>query len=108
MITRTKAYTSSDGTVHATLEAAQRWELMALFACTTTMDDGQNYSQKSIVNTIFANAETIKDVLTTIATSHPRARSINGAKRKPRAKAASSAQVDNGIAAVRAAVGSPV
>lgn len=107
MITRTKAYTSSDGAVHATLEAAQRAELMELFAPKeNSMWDGN--MSVAIVDTIFANADIIKEVLTTTKSSHPRARNINGAKRKPRVKAANPAQVKDGIAAMRAAVGAPV
>lgn len=84
MISKTKAYTSSDGQVHATLEAAQRAELTAIFGVYLREAGGQEkiWPSEAIVNTIFANADKIKDVLTTRATSRPAARSVNGAARK--------------------------
>jgi len=86
MITKTKAYTSSDGQVHATLEAAQRAELTAIFPACGATDSGY-WPTDAIVNVICANADKIKDVLTTSNKSRPGARAINGATRKAKTKA---------------------
>lgn len=103
MITKTKAYTSSDGAVHATLEAAQEAELVKLLDSST----GQTWDAATLALVLIDRRAEVLNILTTCKTSHPRARNINGAKRKPRVKAASLAQVNNGIDAMRAAVGSP-
>lgn len=88
MITKTKAYTSSDGAVHASIELAQRHELGILFA-----DAGH-----PLIESVVAKRCEVVNILTMTDASHPRARNINGAKRKPRAKAASPEQVKNGLA----------
>lgn len=107
MITKTRAYTSSDGHVHATLAGAQRAELLAMF--TATCSDGSAWTGEAIINTIFDNADKIKDVLTTSVRSRPGARAVNGATRKPKskppvAKSARAAHVAGDYAKMRAEV----
>lgn len=75
MITPTKAYQTSDGKTHPTLDAAKTAELeIALLkpgqTCITAAD-------------IVAQAEKVVDILTTGPESRPRARRVNGG-RKPR------------------------
>lgn len=101
MITKTKAYTSSDGTVHATLEAAQRCELLTLFPESNSSETAWNPTV--IVNTLFANADRIRDVLTTRPTSRPRARAVNGNVKLKRADAGA---VKKGLKSVRDAADS--
>lgn len=96
MIAKTKAYTDSTGAVHATLEAAQRAELFTIFPA---MPKGQDaWIPEGIVNTIFKNADKIRDVLSTRPTSRPGARKVN------KGKAADATTVKKGLAAARKAV----
>lgn len=101
MITKTKAYTSSDGNVHATLEAAQRAELLGIFP--ETCSDGSSWTGTGIVNTLFEHADRIRDVLTTRPTSRPRARAVNGNVKLKRADAGT---VKKGLKSVRDAADS--
>lgn len=107
MITKTKAYTSSDGQVHATLEAAQRAELTAIFA----VEDGHTpLTTVETVHELLTNADRIKDILTTCTRSRPGARAINGATRTrkpakpPVAKPTRTAHVAENYAKMRAEV----
>lgn len=79
MIEFTKAFKCSDGTTVATLEDAQRHELELLF---------KNESEQAarIATLLMENSEKVVDVLTTSATSKPRARKINGGTKTRKAK----------------------
>ncbi len=107
MITKTKAYTSSDGAVHATLEAAQRAELETLFAniarelSSTTKE---LWDIPEICDAIVDRQDAIKDILTMCSTSHPRARKINKAKPPAKPPRATSKAQDIMEAAVNEAV----
>ena len=80
MITITKSFTTSDNIIHATIEAARKHELaITLEGC---MRDADNC--EAIAESIINNSEKVIDCLTMKATSHPRARKANGAKRKPK------------------------
>lgn len=72
MITKTKSFTTSDGAVHATLEAAQLAELGHMFA-----EQGHPLLAK-----IVENRAAVVDVLSTGPRSRPAARAVNGATRK--------------------------
>lgn len=79
MITKTQAYTASDGSMHATLADAQRASLTAVFA-----DMEQTPGQAAaIAARIMDNIAVVRDILTTTPKSRPAARKVNGAKRKP-------------------------
>ena len=86
MITKTKAYTSSDGQVHATLAGAQTAEILRIFE-NYPKEGEPAWSVNAIVVTIIANADKIKDVLTTGSRSRPGARAINRATRTTKRKA---------------------
>lgn len=82
MISFTKSYTVGD-LAFTKLEDAQRHELVSLF----TEHGGD--SATVIATTILENADRIVDILTTTATSKPRARKVNGGKKTRTPKAAS-------------------
>jgi len=90
MITKTKAYTSGDGKVHATIEAAQKSELEALFneisQDVTVNPVGHEYDIAGLCDAIIKRRDRFKDILATTENSRPRARKIN--KLKPKSKAA--------------------
>jgi hypothetical protein len=75
MITRTQAYSTSDGRTHATLEDAQREEITAL------ADPKKAYNYREMALWIFENREKLVDILTTTPTSKTKARRINGGKK---------------------------
>lgn len=93
MIQKTRSYTTTDGTIHATIEQAREHELLSL----TTLEidnsrptevDGFSEQQVAVIcKFMVANAEAIIDLLTTKATSRPAARKSN------RKKAAAKAEV---------------
>jgi len=81
MIESTKAFKTSDGKTHASLEDAKAHELELLLVGEPSKLTGDVPSD--VAATILENAERIVDILTTTATSKPRARKINGGS-KPR------------------------
>ena len=83
MITKTQGYKSSDGAVHLSLDSAQQRQLLLLMG----YPDGGTVDWKMVAELIVANRTQVLDILTTTATSRPRARKLNGATRKPRSKA---------------------
>lgn len=81
MIEFTKAFVAN-GKTYATLVEAKKAELLVLFID----DDPGGYTGEEIVNRLIDSADKIVDILTTTATSKPRARSINGGKKNRRPK----------------------
>lgn len=75
MIEFTKAYKASTGETYATLEEAQRKELSGLLGIPFGAAD-------SPLEKILSNKEKVVDILSTTPTSKPRARSINGGRKK--------------------------
>lgn len=111
MITPTKAYKASDGTLHATPEAAQEAELHAILAgaanqIVTTQDINGPAASNIIMGVVMKNRDAILDILTTGPRSRPARRKVNGAvapKRKAKAVAATPEQAQAGFAGMRAA-----
>ncbi len=82
MITKEKAYKTSDGKVHATLGDAQKAELEALFVeiCKQEVDEPVSISNNAIVflcDAIVKRIDRFKDILSTTGDSRPRARKVN-------------------------------
>jgi hypothetical protein len=77
MIEFTKGYKTSDGKLVATIAEAQLHELTLLLSGTT--------HQENVAKYILDNKDKFVDILTTTATSKPKARSVNGGRknRKP-------------------------
>lgn len=75
MIQKKPCYTTDDGKVFASLEEAQRHEIIVLLKVDENLHP--------MIDEIMANAPKIIDILTTTATSKPKARKVNGG-RKPR------------------------
>ena len=73
MITKTAAFQTSDNKTHATLEDAQLHALEMLL--------GGEGGDKC-ARTVIAYADQVVDILTTTATSKPRARKVNGGTKK--------------------------
>lgn len=78
MITKIQSYRSSDGSIFATIEEAQRKDLELLFA---SQDQGT-----SSEDVVLKNRDKIIDILTTTPSSKPKARAINGGRKKRAAK----------------------
>lgn len=105
MITKAKAFLDSTGTVHATIEAAQRAELLNTFPANEPTENGGGaivYTPETIVNAIFVNSDKIKDILSTTPKSRPGARAVNKGKK------ATPAVVKDGLAKARKAADAPV
>ena len=80
MIERTSAFKTTDGETHASLEAAKLHELKLLVADPVT--DQEEKLAKFFAVEIIKNADRILDILSTTATSKPKARKINGGTKK--------------------------
>jgi hypothetical protein len=81
MIEFTKGYKTSDGKLVATIAEAQLHELTTLLSGKVT----QGEQSTTVAKYILENKDKFVDILTTTATSKPKARSVNGGKknRKP-------------------------
>lgn len=80
MITKTQSFQTSDGTIHASIEDAQAWELKALL-----MQDTLNLSkeqQDATAKILVTYRDKVIDALTTGPRSKPKARSINGGTKR--------------------------
>ena len=84
MITRAPAFVTEDGKSFTTLEDAQRHEIAGLLGL-----DVNEGIEKAVLDRIMEKLELLSDILTTTATSKPKARKVNGGtkKRKPSAEA---------------------
>ena len=60
MIEKTHSYITSDGSIHATMEAAQEWEILLL-------SDDEDFTKDEWPKWIVANREAILDILKTKA-----------------------------------------
>ena len=97
MITTTKAFTTSDGRVCATIEEAQKRELALLFKLDSDeIDCAINNPDTTILNLLISERDKVVDILTTTPTSKVRARRVNGGKktRKPSPEAVNAAVQD--------------
>jgi len=81
MIEFTKAFKTSDGETHSTLEDAKRHELTCLFAAEPGAHPLEVVEQ--IVATIHRESDRIVDILSTNGRSRPKARKINKKKATP-------------------------
>lgn len=77
MITKTAAFQTSDQKTHATLEEAQQHELEILLT-----PAGFDEETPKICQQLVQVADKVVDILTTTATSKPRARKVNGGTKK--------------------------
>lgn len=75
MITFSRAYTTSDGALHLTLEDAQKHELRQLLAIAP-----------ETAGAILEGKDRIMDILTMRDSALPRARKINGGTKKRKAR----------------------
>jgi hypothetical protein len=83
MIEFTKAFLTSDSKTHSTLEEAKRHELDILWSEKIRSDEG--LQSKTVAEWLLENADKIVDILTTTASSKPRARKVNGGKKTRKA-----------------------
>jgi len=91
MITKAKAFLTTDNHTFATVEEAQTHELARILeGCFTPADGDRTILSRTTAKILVANAEEIADILTTKGSSKPAARSVNGGtkKRKPKTDAA--------------------
>lgn len=86
MIEKTTSFKTSDGVLHATIELAQQSELVAYLISTGIFAKVETQDVREIATAIIAKKEHVIDILTMKASSHPRARKVNGAKKKRDAK----------------------
>lgn len=87
MIEFTKAFKTTDGETHASLEDAKRHELVNIFLGQQLPESDQ--AQKAAddaAQTVLDAADKIVDILTTTASSKPRARKVNGGTKPRKAK----------------------
>lgn len=85
-IQKTVGYKASDGMVYATVEGAQRAELVKLF--TSPQSQNQNdsvWSAEGVTDHVLENVDKLLEVLTTGPRSRPRARKAAGTTAPKRA-----------------------
>ncbi len=91
MIERTQAFKTSDGANHSSLEEAKIHELAIVI--TPAGEDLESIvgttSKKIAEDIVRMFSDRVVDILTTSATSKPRARKVNGGKKTRAAKPAS-------------------
>lgn len=82
MITKTASFSTTDNQIFASLEQAQQHEIELLLGFT---DETIPSTVAGISNAIMDRRDKLVDILTTTASSKPRARKVNGGskKRKP-------------------------
>lgn len=94
MIERTIGFKASDGTVHETIDGAQKAELVPLFEGERETAE-QLFCPIDIARMVVSHSAMILNILTTGPKSRPKARAVNGARRtratKPRVAAATTA-----------------
>ena len=81
MITKTQSYSTADGQIWPTIEAAQTHELSCLLANT------EGPLPVGVAKLLVEQREKVLDILTTGPRSRPRGRKVNGASRKRTPKA---------------------
>lgn len=87
MIEFTKAFKTSDGDTHASLDAAKRHELAQIFlGQQLPEDDEAKKNADEAASIVLEHCEAVVDILTTNASSKPKARKVNGGTktRKPK------------------------
>jgi len=95
VITKTQSFQTSDGTIHATIDDAQAWELKTLLMQDTL---GLNKEQQEQTSKMFVTyRDKVVDILTTGPKSRPKARVSNGATRAKRKKATPTPTADLGL-----------
>lgn len=88
MITKIQGYKSSDGKMHASIEDAQASELFEIVV-EVHRDSGipiVDTDAKLIVDGLMRHRDKIIDILTTTPSSKPKARAINGGRKKRAAR----------------------
>jgi hypothetical protein len=106
-IKKATAFTASDGSMHATVEAAQHHEMRALIRECNGTADVENEHLDAIADDIINNADKVLDILTTGPRSRPGARKSKGTvnpKRAAKATAATPAEAKAGFKTMREAV----
>lgn len=84
MITTAKAFVTSDQKTHAALEDAQKHELAILLRLQSGPQES-GFTLANLVDLVMGCREKVMDVLTTTASSKPRARKVNGGTKKRKA-----------------------
>lgn len=85
MMEQVKAWMDSEGKTHTSLEECQVAEIQAAMKRNDPgLPAGWSTDTDRCAQWIVDNQETILNILTTTATSRPKARKANGAVRKPR------------------------
>ena len=85
MISKTVSFKTTDGKIHASIEDAQRHEIVSFFNRDLETPI-ENYTTLEVANFIMDNRDRMVDLLTTKANSKPKARAINGGTKKRTAK----------------------
>jgi hypothetical protein len=88
MINKVQSFHTTDGVIHATIDAAKTHELQS-FISKGDLPTGPSAQQ--IAEFLIANDEKVIDLLSTKASSRPAARKVNGGKKKPKAVVAQAA-----------------
>lgn len=86
MITKTKSYSTTDGSIFATVELAQKHELEAFL--TDKLQGALATRAEPFANLLIENSDEIINLLTLKASSRPAARKVNRKKSKPVAEPA--------------------
>jgi hypothetical protein len=93
VIEKTKSFKTGDGQIFGTVEEAQIHELTGFLVDAKVCTDSGSGQKLAIA--LQAAKEPIVDLLTMKATSHPKARKINGATRARKPRAAASGPTDD-------------
>lgn len=111
MIAKTTGYKTSDGVVCATLEEAQRHELVHVFSALDNAEFPGGVKEagevpKAIADLLLKQTDVVLAILALTPRSKPKARKVAGTTNPRRAaKAATPAQAKEGFAEMRAAAG---
>lgn len=101
-IKKTVGYASSDGVVHATVEGAQKAELIKLFSPEGQGPSDSVWNAERLAEHALANVDKLVDVLTTGPKSRPKARKAVGTTAPKRAVAGKTASTEKTAAAAPA------
>jgi len=83
MIPKTQSFQTSDGKIWETIQLAQRHELICLMDETLdNKDEMLKRVKEAIADHLVISQDRVVDILTTKASSKPKARSINGGTKK--------------------------
>ena len=78
MIQKTQSFQTSDGKIHSTISEAQRHEIVELIK---EIESPELTAVDRIAEHLVNHQDRVVDILTTKATSKPKARAINGGRK---------------------------